>query len=58
MAKQAWWKYLLFFVRWGAKQVEDGNIGAGKKTAQGGKIAGEAIDAVMDATSSEEEKKE
>lgn len=55
MAKTPWWKKLLIGLRIVAKEVEDGNIGAGKKTSQGGKIAGAGIDAVLGATEPEEE---
>ena len=44
MAKKPWWKYILFFLRAGAKAVEDGDVGAGKKTAKAGKIAGDILD--------------
>jgi hypothetical protein len=57
MAKTAWWKKILFFVRWGAQEVADGNIGAGKKTATGGKIGGAVIDAALGATDEEAEQK-
>ena len=49
MGKKKWWQRVLFFIRFAAKEVEDGNIGAGKKTAQGGKIAGGMIDAALEA---------
>ena len=44
MARKRWWQYVLFFLRVGAKAVEDGDIGAGKKTAKAGKIAGQILD--------------
>ena len=44
MARKPWWKYILFFLRAGAKAVEDGDVGAGKKTAKAGKIAGNILD--------------
>ena len=46
MAKRKWWQYLLFFLRVGAQAVEDGEIGAGKNAATGGKAAGAALDAI------------
>ena len=44
MAKRKWWQYVLFFLRAGAKAVEGGDVGAGKKTAKAGKIAGNILD--------------
>lgn len=49
MAKTPWWKKILIALRFVAKEVEDGNIGAGRKTSKGGKIAGAGIDAMIDA---------
>ena len=50
MAKRKWWQYVLFFLKVGAQAVEEGEIGAGKKTAKAGKVAGEIVDAVTAAT--------
>ncbi len=44
MARKKWWQYVLFFLRVGAKAVEDGDIGAGKKTAKAGAGAGKILD--------------
>lgn len=45
MAKRKkWWQYVLFFLRAGAKAAEDGTIGAGKKTANAGRVAGDILD--------------
>jgi len=44
MARKKWWQYVLFFLRAGAKAAEDGNIGAGKKTAKAGAVAGDILD--------------
>ena len=50
-----WFKRILVFLRLAAKEVEEGNIGAGKKTAKGGEIAGKVVDAVDKATDPEPE---
>ena len=54
MAKRKWWQWLLSLFRIGAQAVEDGDIGSGKKTATGGKIAGGAIDGIEEATKENE----
>lgn len=50
MAKRKWWQVVFPFLRLFAKKVEDGEIGAGKKTSDVGKVAGEVLDAVDEAT--------
>ncbi len=44
MSKMSWFKKILVFLRLAAAVVEDGTIGSGKKTAKGGKIAGDIFD--------------
>jgi hypothetical protein len=46
MAKVPWYMKVLMCLRLVSAKVEDSTIGAGKKTATGGKIAGAAIDGV------------
>ena len=44
MAKRKWWKVLITVLTFGAKQFADGTLGAGKKTAKAGEIAGTILD--------------
>lgn len=50
MAKTPWWKWLLMALKIVAKEVEDGSIGAGKKTAKAGQVAGQVLDEVSKET--------
>jgi len=54
MAKISLWRRILMFLRIIAREVENGDIGSGKKTATGGKIAGGAIDGIEEATKENE----
>jgi len=54
MAKRKWWQTLLTVLSFGAAQFADGTLGAGKKTAKAGKVAGDVINTITEAT--EEEK--
>lgn len=55
MSKTKWYIRILRFLRIVSAEVEDGTIGAGKKTANGGKIAGAAIDGVTEVLGEGEE---
>ena len=44
MAKRKWWKIVITILTFGAKKFEDGTFGAGRKTANAGKVAGNILD--------------
>ncbi len=44
MAKWKWYQIVLPILRLFAKKVADGDIGAGKKTSNAGKVAGDILD--------------
>ena len=44
MARKKWWKIVLSILTFGAKKFEDGTFGAGRKTSNAGKTAGDILD--------------
>ncbi|MEK7557486.1 MAG: hypothetical protein AAB538_05895 [Patescibacteria group bacterium] len=57
MARKKWWKILITVLTFGAKKFEDGTFGAGRKTAQAGKVAGDILDVAGKVIAEPEDKK-